>query len=356
MTVANSTIQLQEVVDYGRTFPDLTPVLKAGGYADQPARNIADRVMAALLGGALVDGQQVGPFPWKWNRVQPAPFWTNSWQQDYASRISPNTLGWLQDGVAIDIFNTAQPKPEFGLEVVRDLSTTGAQFGRPQQVCWLYNKDLQYGVWGGDISTVVGPPNPAASSVYTNPLGAASTPANPIMQIIDVNGNYLLLTGYGVEGSTAPLAAAAATPGTVATPGAGATTQWTVVDPYGPGFRLSPRPPQTGVTWTISLVGQKRPVRFTTLQQTLDPLPDDFAVYFKEGFIVHCYRHSPELRIRGKFQDEFKLWMQGLQEALGKADKEREPYGFYPDTTVMDHQGSGGPIGPAWPWPPGLVG
>ena len=109
----NSTVPLQEVVDYARTFGELTPVLKTGGWADQPARSIADRVMETLLGGGYVAGRRVGPFPWKWNRTIPPAFLTNSWQQDYASVVAQaaggtyNTLKWLADAILLDINNTA---------------------------------------------------------------------------------------------------------------------------------------------------------------------------------------------------------------------------------------------------------
>ncbi|HEV1286537.1 MAG TPA: hypothetical protein VNU44_14545 [Bryobacteraceae bacterium] len=337
----NSTKQLQDAVDFARAFPELTPVLKAGGYADQPARDIANRVMAAMLGGGFVDGRKVGPFPWKWNRIIPPAFLTNGWQQDYATAMSaqaanPALLGWLQDGILLDINNTAPRQPYWGLEVVRDLQLTYAQWGRPTQVCWYRNKDLQYGVWGGGVTAGVGAQNPGSGSVYVNPLGAASPPANPVQQLLDANGNFLLLTGYGTEGTTAPVALANSAPGTTATPGAGATTTWTVVDPNGQGFRLNPVPPQLARTYQVQLVGQARPVLFTTLSQLLDPIPDDFSMYFFDGFVVECYRRSPEKTIRAKFDDEFKLWMLALQEAMGKSDKERDAFGFYPDTGIMD--------------------
>ena len=341
----NSTKQLQDAVDFARAFPDLTPVLKAGGYADQPARDIGNRVMAAMLGGGFVDGKKVGPFPWKWNRILPQTMaiWnglTNGWQQDYATLASVQNgnpmIGWLQDAILLDINNTAPRQPYWGLEVVRDLPLTFAQWGRPAQICWYRNKDLQYGIWNGGVTAGVGAQNPGPGSVYANPLGAASPPPNPVTQIVDANGNLLLLTGYGSEGTTAPAAAANAPPGTIATPGSGATTAWTVADPYGYGFRLNPVPPQLALTYQIQPVAQGRPVLFTMLTQTLDPIPDDFSTYFFDGFVVECYRRSPELKIRGKFQDEFKIWMLALQEALGKSDKEREAFGFYPDRGIMD--------------------
>ena len=357
----NSTKSLYDAVNFARAFPDLTPVLKAGGYADQPARDIGNRVMAAMLGGASVaiDGaqQKLGPFPWKWNRMTlnsaPTDTWTggknmltNGWQQDYATLISAqggnggggatDLIGWIQDAIILDINNTAPRQPYWGLEVVRELPVTFAQWGRPLQICWLVNKDLQYGIWGGGTTSGQGGQNPQAGSVYTNPLGAASSPANPVTQIIDANNNFLILTGYGAEGSTAPVAPANSAPGTVATPGAGATTQWTVIDPYGQGFRLNPVPPQLSLTYQMQAIAQARAVLFTSLGQLLSPIPDDFHTYFFDGFVAECYRRSPELKIRGKFQDEFKMWMLALQEACGKSDKEREAFGFFPDRGIMD--------------------
>lgn len=331
---SNSTKALQDAVDFARAFPELTPVLKAGGYADQPARDIGNRIMAAILGGGFVDGKKVGPFPWKWNRIPNPTFLTNSWQQDYAS-LGLNTLAWLEDGIIIDVNNTAPRQPYWGIEIVRELSLTSSQWGRPTQLCWLFNKDLQYGVWGGGTTSGVGGQNPAAGSVYGNPLGAASPPANPITQIVDANGNYLVLTTYGSEGSAAPVASANATPGTTVS-GAGASTVWTVADPYGQGFRLSPAPPQTGITYKANLVGQARPPLFANLSQLLNPIPDDFCTYFYDGFVVEARRRSPDRAARVKAEDDFKFWMLGLQEALGKSDKERDAFGFYPDSSIME--------------------
>ena len=337
----NSTKSLQDAVDFGRAFPELTPVLKAGGYADQPARAIANRVMATMLGGGFVDGKKVGPFPWKWNRIIPPGFLTNGWQQDYATLLgaqyqSGAMIGWLQDAILLDINNTAPRQPYWGLEVVRDLPLTFAQWGRPLQICWYPNNQLQYGVWGGGTTVGVGGQNPQSGSVYTNPLGAASAPANPVTQIVDVNGNYLALTGYGSEGTTAPVAAANSAPGTTATAGAGATTVWTVVDPYGQGFRLNPVPPQLALTYQVQTVAQERAVQFLTLGQLLSPVPDDFSPYFFDGFVLECRRRSPEKQNAKKLDDDFKFWMLSLQEAAGKSDKEREAFGFFPDRGIMD--------------------
>lgn len=150
-----------------------------------------------------------------------------------------------------------------------------------------------------------------------------SMPANPITQIQDANGNLLVLTRYGTEGTTAPLAPVGSGAGTLAY-GTGATTIWTVVDPQGAGFRLSPTPNTTGSEWQINLVGQMKPVRFTSLGQTLYPLPDEYESHFRMGVIAQLYRYSPLKDIRAKFQDAWKLWQISLNDLRARQDRELE--------------------------------
>ena len=112
-TSSQSTFTLQNLYDDLYAKGDIDPGWDRSGDTVRPLINIANKTMTDLCGGE-------GMFPWKCNQILLPLFVWNSWQQDYASKQSPNNIGWLQDGVAVDIFNTAQPKPIFGLEVVRD--------------------------------------------------------------------------------------------------------------------------------------------------------------------------------------------------------------------------------------------
>src|SRR5260370_41314755 len=116
----------------------------------------------------------------KWNEFKRPVFYTNSWQQDYAIPGLLN-LSWLAHGVAIDINNTALPKPIWTLEVVRDIEMTSVQYGTPGQVSWLSNDQLVYGTW-------------AANTVYGQILNVPSCPANPINQVQDAFGNLWIVT------------------------------------------------------------------------------------------------------------------------------------------------------------------
>jgi hypothetical protein len=356
MPITNSscTVTLQDEVDILQTFGDLEPVLNVGGQTSRVILTAANNVAAAIAGV---------PFPHKWNEFNIPQFYTNSIQQDYAS-VSPTgnsltNLGWLERGIVIDINNSAEPKPWRLIETGRQLTqSTGTMFNSMSSsplflVNWIPNNLLYYGSWG---STNTGNStfgnNPVAGSVYT-PLvtvGATSMPNNPVMQIKDSNGNFLVLTGFGTEGTTAPTAPVNATPGTLVS-GLGATTVWTVVDAFGQGFRILPVPAQTGVVWQFNLVGQMKPVRFTSVGQTLAPFPDEFETHFQMGLIAQLYRFSPMAKVYNKFPIAWKQWLESLNELRSKEDREMEENQFVPDRSIMSGvQGRNKFYGPLWPF------
>ena len=235
-------------------------------------------------------------------------------------------------------------------------SQTGAWLGpSPFYSCpqfnanWLLNSQLYYGTWGaGNFDGTLGN-NPGPGVTYTNPIGAASQPNNPITQIVDPSGNFLVVTTYGTTGGSPPDAGGGATPGSTVSDG---SVIWTVVDPDGQGIRISPVPSQSGATWQFALVGQAKPVRFASLSQTLAPLPDSFEPTFRQGCTAQAYRYSSVSDVRKKFDVEWPLWIKSLVLSREKSDKERDAQRFVPGRSII---GSGGPrnswIGPAYPWP-----
>ncbi len=268
-------------------------------------------------------------------------------------------LSWLERGIAFDINNSAQPKPYVRIEVGRQLPQRTAQYsGSPGlgdpgfRANWFPNHSLYYGTWGaaqtgnGTLGN-----NPVANSVYTDPIsGNISQPKNPITQIKDANNNLLLLTGFGTEGSAAPLAPINATPGTTVS-GTGATTVWTVLDPNGWGLRFVPVPSITGTQWQFNVTAQMKPVRFVDLSQTLAPLPDELDQFFREGFLAQLYKRSSEKSIRGKFQDAWKQWEMALHELRVAEDRELEENKFIVTRTVFGAARSRNNFqGGAWPF------
>lgn len=350
--MANSqcTITLQDEVDILNGYGDLEPILNVGGQTSTVILTAANNVMNAICGLA---------FPHKWNEIKIPYFYINSFQQDYASvsliGASLRNLSWLERGIVIDINNTAEPKPYRVIETGRQLSqATGTNFNTGMDtpaflVSWFPNYMLYYGVWGNQTYGIGN--NPVAGSVYT-PLvvQGSSMPANPIMQIQDANGNYLVLTTFGTEGSAAPLAAVDAAAGTTIS-GTGATTVWTVVDPNGQGFRILPVPTQTGTVWQFNLVGQMTPTRFTIISQTLAPFPDIFETTFQAGLVAQLYQFSPVSAVYQKFAPAWKLWLQSLNDLRSMEDRETEENMFIPDRGIMGgNPGRNRFLGPVYPF------
>lgn len=327
--MGSSTTTLQSIVDDINSLGELSPILPVGGYSVSSALTMATDVMLELISSR---------FNFKFNRMKIPPFYTISWQQDYA-QLSTSFLakiGWLESAYWVDINNTALPKPTWPIEAVRDLVTSSISGNPPAQVSWDYNGQLNQGAW------------PGANVTYTNPVGVLNTtPTNPPTNILDVHGNILILTHYGTTGGSAPDAGANAPEGTVVTDG---SVQWTVAAATSQGFRILPLPPQQGVCYQVNVIAQKEaPAPFTSLSQTIDPIPDNYAHHFREGFRALCFRNSPNAKARAEFPMMKNNWLNSIADALRQGDREAEAAGFIPDRGVVSPQG-GIEIGPANPY------
>jgi hypothetical protein len=336
-----SSFRLQDIVDQVRRRGDITPILAAPG-SDILARSMADTVMDSIIKG----GPEGQPFNFKWNRVYLTPFFTNSFQQDYAS--ANTNIGWLEHCRVVNANSTATVKETYPLEVAKDLEIVFQNYGRLGKISWEYNDHLVYGKWGQtQLASISGLLNPGPNVVYTDPTSAGTFQGNPITQIQDPNGNLLVLTQYGTCGGTTPsFPSANAAAGTTVNDG---SVIWTVVDPKAQGFRVYPLPGQSGVLWQVYPVAQKKPVIFANLQQTLEPIPDEFYNTFKAGFVAQCYLNSSDPRVRGKFKDEWAVWQKALLNEVRAGNRENDDVRFYPESSIMDDQ-YGVYVGPANPY------
>jgi hypothetical protein len=347
----SSSYTLQSVCDIASANGDTAPALATGGFSDQPAIQIANSVLSAmLLGGPN------GPFNPKWNRFTVTPFPTISWQQDY---FIPGlvTLGWLESCYAIQFANTSQPKPKCQIEVHKDLMVGYTQ-GWPGKICWIPPSTAQTGTWGAtELQTPTGQNNPGPNVVYTNPLTAVNQPANPITNITDPNGNLWTVTTYGTCGATQPswtvdpVFPTLTSPNTVASTVTDGTTVWTAINPNGQAMRISPIPPQQGCVWQINPIGQQRIVQFTALTQSLGVIPDDYYQYFCDGFLAQCYRRNPDPKVRARFPDEWKIWLASWDLAVRQGQREMDDFAFVPSEGIMQDNGfAAGWYGPAYPF------
>ena len=326
--MGNSTLTLQSIMDGISTIGDLNTVFNnTGGWADEPALTIANDVMGQFISVR---------FPWKWNRVRIPPFPLTSNQQDYASNFC--NLGWLENGRRVDINNTTVPTPDAPIYAVRELSEDSVASAWPFQVCWGYNKLLEQHLW------------PGPDVVYLDPIGAVTPPPqNPYTNILDPSGNILILAEWGITGATEPDAGPDAEPGETVQDG---TVLWEVVDPDAQGFRFYPRPPESGTVWLARLFAQRKAPFFYKLDQKLDPIPDDYSHWFRDGCVAYAHRYSSNPQVRARFEQMKQDWIIAVEGAAHQGDREDESMGFFPDRGVMSpgYAGDTGPIPYRWGW------
>jgi hypothetical protein len=308
---------------------DTAPVL-AG--APSQLRGLAElnRVQVDIMNG----GPVVQTMGWKWNRIFPTPFLTNSWQQDYASNAL--NIAWLEGCQAVDVNNTTVPKPVIDVEASKDLTVTNL-VGWPRYICWLQNYQLMYGTWGGNaLNNEFGLSNPGANVEYVNPFGANVTPSNPITQIIDPNGNYWVLTTFGTCGSTQPSWPSSPSYPNYVSPNATATTVtdgtcvWTAINPNAQGFRLSPIASETGRVWQIRPRAQAKPVAYTSNESYITPIPDELYTYMSDGFQIRLGMKSHDAKTRAKYSAMYPLWIQSLDNAVRSGNREPDNFWIVP--------------------------
>lgn len=132
-------------------------------------------------------------------------------------------------------------------------------------------------------------------------------------------------------------------PTTVATTCTDGSVVWTAVNPVNFGWRLTPLPTQTGVPYQVWPIYQMRPTQFTatapagSMNQTLDPIPDDFAQFFFDGFIAMLYARHPDVKLRAKHADSVALWEKSLLDAHHASDRTRDNAIMYPSQGVMQN-------------------
>ncbi len=352
-----STVRLQAVVDFARSYADLTPVLGTTGWASQPALEIANTVLQRFLAEGM---------NWKFNRAYVPSILTVALQQDYLTQVTD--LGWLEQAWRIDINNSTNngnlaPKPVFTMESVRDLGQISAQ-ASPFQLSFIPNQLAFLGQWPGA--------NVAISTGY----GVAQVPIQPIQQFKDKNGNLLYIDStvlglninspgfsgnpivlptpnpYGITGTTAPAAPPNSVAGTLVTDG---TVTWTVANPNGYAIRISPLPAFSGLAWLLVPVYQKKPpppfVYNTNLTNaTIFPIPDELSFLFKQGFLAMCFEHAGSKNA----PMSYAKWEENLITTLRSGDRERDESVFYPTESIMSGGASmrfgGFPLGPAFPY------
>lgn len=324
--MGNSTITLQMVLDWTKAKGIPVPTDMPGGYGTSLAVKNGNDVMARIVAER---------FNFKWNRETAAPFYTNSYQQDYP-QLGLSNIGWLESADRVDINNTSFPKPLKQINAVKDAPRCSDAWFPTRDVCWMYNKDLSYGTWPGADQTF-------------SPLVAAQVQQNPIMSMIDANGNLLIVTTFGTTGSVAPSCPVDSLEGVTVADG---SVVWTVVAPNGQGFRVWPLPGATGPVWQITPYYQVRLQRLVTLGSLINPIPDDYSDTYQVGYEIFCKMGSPNPQLKMEGKSEYPLWLAALALDAKKGDRELNTYAMLPASSAVTdvYTGLRNPQDPSQPY------
>lgn len=317
-----SSYNTMNLIDYARTFPGTIKALGVAGYAIQPALSFADQVIKKILSKAN---------PWKWNAYAAPVFYTQPFQQDYPTSITQETFGWMMNCVMLDINN---PQANTNLPII--LPIEAVQYilptfiaGFPRKLSWVPNSLAQTGTWGGGTAGLAG--NPGPNVAILNPLTSqgGGPNSNPVCAITDPNGNIQVVTTYGVCGSTEPTwPAADAAAGTVTADG---SVNWTVQDPLGIAWRVDLLGVYGSNVFEVHPIYQAAAPNLTTLKQTFAPIPDFMYYLVQQGFLVYCNKISAP----AQFQEEYAQWEADIQLAMLSSDRERQEFGFYPESSIQ---------------------
>lgn len=308
--MGNSTISLQKILDRVVAKGIPTPLSAPAGYSVDLAVAMANDVMSEILSDR---------FNWKWNRANAPAFYTNSFQQDYPLPGLTN-IAWLEDADRVDINNTSLPKPIDQLTCRRQLSRASRPWTAIREICWMYNSQFSFGTWPG-------------ANVKYSPLITNTVAQNPIMNMIDKNGNLLIVTGFGTTGSVAPFLAANALEGTTVTDG---TVTWTVVAGNSQGFRVFPLPGGTGPIYQVTPYYQMKSPTLTGLSSLLNPIPDDYSNVFQRGMDSYCLMASPNPGDAQRGQNAHNEWLRAMAMAAKQGDREADAYAMLPESSPVD--------------------
>lgn len=336
--MSQSTITVQQVVNYASQHTELMPLISVGGYSNEPALSIANDVMSELL---------AQPFPWKFNRSV-APFLvTQQWKQDYkfagASCWTQNggaalalataaTPGLTESGFVVTATTIEQHNFNVGDTVYINNATVAA-----------YNSTVSQSpsgtFWSGGYTITAVPTSTSFTFTHSQSgLGSSGAPGITNMgwleyaTMINMNDTSAQpYVWYLTAVRTLEPANRQFQPDRVsvfADDGAGTLTI---------RLRYLPGPQPMGVT----LAYQQRPTLISSLSATWSPFPDEYAFVYRQMFLAHAYRFANS----GRADVEYQKAMANIAKALGANDREQSEEYIQPEGSLGGTYSWGG-----WFW------
>lgn len=112
----------------------------------------------------------------------------------------------------------------------------------------------------------------------------------------------------------------------------GFPTQLAVVEESDDGLLLRlDALPNISNQYAITVVYQKKPPLKKTLQDFWNPIPDDLAYVYRQGFLAMALRHGHDPR----YETEYQKFGVAIQRALAHKDMVVSDNGFYPTRGIL---------------------
>jgi hypothetical protein len=330
--MGNSTVTVNQVIQYAQQHTALMPLTGVGGVANEPALSIANDTLSELLAEA---------FPWKFNRAEMPVFVTTPFKQDYkVSGACAFTI--TGGGVAIDLTTNNGITQSISTVTVKLLESCQNVFNV------------------GDTIYLAGVTQTAIAAVFTPGQGVATSSGwSNGFTITSIATNYLSFTfTYAPAISTdgAPgitdfgwmeSATMIQTGNTSVNP-----TVWylqavrnlepasmvaipdriSVIQDLGTGIlRIRLRYLPSSQPLTISVVYQKKPTLIASTGATWAPFPDNLIFCVRQMFVAMAYRFAESPKEAEEYQKAIAMAVK----ASGADDREASEEYITPDQSLL---------------------
>jgi hypothetical protein len=175
------------------------------------------------------------------------------------------------------------------------------------------------------------------------------TNQNPVMSMIDANGNRLVVTSFGITGTVAPVLPASSTEGTAVVDG---TVTWKVVGADSQGFRVFPLPGAAGPVFQVIPYYQMKAPTLAALATLINPIPDDYSRVFQRGMEAYCLQASPNPGDKERGYAAEAEWIKAMVQICKQGDREPEAYAMLPAESPVEgtYQNVRNPQDPSQPF------
>jgi hypothetical protein len=323
--MSQSTVTVQQVVNYASQHTELMPIVGVGGFSNEPALSFANDVLSELL---------AQPFPWKFNRKVAPILVTQQWKQDYkfagASAFTQNggaaiglaSANAITEAANTVTVNTIEPHNFNVGDTVFMTGNTVAAYNSA------FSSTPSGSSWTGGW-TILSTPSTTSFTFTHATSGLAASGAPGITDLgwlesatmVNMNdtaaGQYVY---YLQAVRTLEPASRQFIPDRVSVlsdDGAGTITV---------RLRYLPGPQPLGVT----LVYQIRPTLLTSLSATWAPFPDEYAYVYRQMFLAHAFRFANSARADVEYQKA----MANVAKALGSNDREQSEEYVTPEASL----------------------